>query len=629
MKCGVHEADLSALLDGEPDALAERRLRDHLGVCPSCRAAFARLRAVSAALRASAAEVPPSPAFVDRVVRGALTAPRRPARRTAPAVPFALSRPVLAAAAVLLLLGLSAAALIVAARGGGAPPGDVSRPAPGRAEAPFDVAGFLASLRGEGAGRPSLAPAGGRSLGDPLPPVRPRVAPPAPPTREERFAALGLTADGGRWSTPEAWRRARDHREAGELLARAAERRTARERTAAGAAVPPPAANPVAQYLATVRAGALRSSDGVAVLPLTDGDRPPSLAVASVEDALADGTLDVREDPGSGAVVAENAHADRHVFVAAGQLLVGGHQDRIVTRPTLIPPRTRVRLWTLCCEPGRSTGASPVFSRSPGIAPPGVRALLLGAGAQAAVWQRIGVELERVGAGSETGALRALFGSHRTSARAAGLAAAFQPLFAEPRAVGFAVYAGGRLRGAEVFASHEAFAAFGPRYLESYLFRQQDGEGMEGAPEGAVAALRLVAGTGRYYESAGAAAGLEFEFGGAGLSGSALLAREGDRPFHVSLLPGDPDPPRSRDSGTGYSDPPPPPGSEAPREDGAERRRKERQEDPRRPGELPVPPGGPRNGGLTPGGPGPVPGSGGSPSGGHGPVPPRDLDPPR
>jgi anti-sigma factor RsiW len=83
MTCEVHEADLSALLDGELGALEERRVRDHIATCRECRAAFLGLQKISTAIREieAAAEPAPSPEFIDRVVSAATLIPRRPHAR--------------------------------------------------------------------------------------------------------------------------------------------------------------------------------------------------------------------------------------------------------------------------------------------------------------------------------------------------------------------------------------------------------------------------------------------------------------------------------------------------------------------------------------------------------------------
>ena len=50
MTCQTYDQDLSAHLDGELSAVEERRLLDHLAVCPACRAARDELVRLSVGL---------------------------------------------------------------------------------------------------------------------------------------------------------------------------------------------------------------------------------------------------------------------------------------------------------------------------------------------------------------------------------------------------------------------------------------------------------------------------------------------------------------------------------------------------------------------------------------------------
>jgi len=92
-RCLPFEPDLSALLDGELDAVREAELRAHVGGCPHCGARLAALRGVDAALQSlEAPAVRPELAArmaarlaADRSAaraQGAANAMRRPARRS-------------------------------------------------------------------------------------------------------------------------------------------------------------------------------------------------------------------------------------------------------------------------------------------------------------------------------------------------------------------------------------------------------------------------------------------------------------------------------------------------------------------------------------------------------------------
>lgn len=81
MQAMLHEQAedlLSALLDGELDALTSARVEAHVGVCPTCTAEFARLTALSAAIRERATRHPVPDALRDAVFPKPAPAARTP-----------------------------------------------------------------------------------------------------------------------------------------------------------------------------------------------------------------------------------------------------------------------------------------------------------------------------------------------------------------------------------------------------------------------------------------------------------------------------------------------------------------------------------------------------------------------
>jgi anti-sigma factor RsiW len=592
MTCGVREEDLSALMDGELDALDERRVRDHLAVCVSCRREFARVRALSRSLRTLGAPVAPSPDFVRRVALASAGARRKPARPRLSALPLLLRHPVALAASLLLLLGFSAA-FLVSSLPGAAGPGPVTSVGvapPAMASPDEAVDGIVAGL----SQWPEAVVGEGPDYGDPLP-ARPSRPETAALRGEALYRALGLTREGDGHLSAEAFARRRAHLEEEELLARSEERRVARERTEAG---PPRAQNPVAAMLVSLTPGPAREGGGLAVVVLRDGEGSVGVSVVPADRAFAEGILTVTESRASGRIVARNADPARHVFLASGVVLAGGHQDRLLTRPVLIPPRSQVALPVLCCEAGRSSGAEDRFRGSPGIAPPAVRGLLVATGDQGAIWDRIALELDRGGAKSPTGALREAYASGDGARRVAALLPAFSAVMDDPLAVGFLVFAGDRFLGGEVFGDHALLRLLGPGALRSYLLAAPAKD--EGAAIGrseASAILRRAA-AGAYYETPGATFGRELEFDEEALCGTALVPLAGGRPLMVSILPRPaalPAPPPGPDgegqgprTGTDQGPPPVDPGPE-PRREPVEERMRERRGDPQVPWDLPPP----------------------------------------
>lgn len=131
---------------------------------------------------------------------------------------------------------------------------------------------------------------------------------------------------------------------------------------------------------------------GLTVFPVFDGD-----AVGSRGYDLGGAAVEVSERAGSavvGELVVHNRGA-RPALLLEGELLRGGMQHRVVTRPVMVGAGASAVVEVRCVEQGRWNGAGR-HERTGGRAPVTVRA----AGGQQQVWQRVA----RYGA-SPTGSL--------------------------------------------------------------------------------------------------------------------------------------------------------------------------------------------------------------------------------
>ncbi|MHC4862139.1 MAG: ARPP-1 family domain-containing protein, partial [Planctomycetota bacterium] len=229
---------------------------------------------------------------------------------------------------------------------------------------------------------------------------------------------------------------------------------------------------------------------------------------------------------------------------------------------------------------GRSVGASPYFKLSPGLAPPGIRRLLLGAQSQQAVWDRIARALDRLDAENSTQALRDVYRKGRGRNLIQGYLRALLPVLSDESTVGFAVFSGGELIGAEVFANHSLLERFGARFLHSYVLEVlvRESRGETAAQADLLEILTAVA-EASFIQFQGQET--EFVNREKGVRGAALPPVAGSLPLIVSIFrhgPGQPT--RGRRAG---GTPPPKDGTDTSGddeddEDDEERRRREREE---------------------------------------------------
>lgn len=91
MSCEMSKEKIHALLDGELPSPAALEVESHVRACPSCAAAYGRLRSLRSALRSEALAFVPPAALEDRVRAGLAAARRAEGRRSLPLFALAAS----------------------------------------------------------------------------------------------------------------------------------------------------------------------------------------------------------------------------------------------------------------------------------------------------------------------------------------------------------------------------------------------------------------------------------------------------------------------------------------------------------------------------------------------------------
>ena len=198
------------------------------------------------------------------------------------------------------------------------------------------------------------------------------------------------------------------------------------------------------------------------------------------------------------------------LVLIAGEIVVGGKQDRIVGHDCLIASTGRpVRLDVFCVEPGRwdegstfgqslpipsadvargrggaggrgdSTGSAPaqlggltesvtLFASNSRIAPTNVREKAQAVKDQDSVWAEVAKSENATSTSSSTGNLNAVFENVEVKTGIESYDEAFAGKLSEKRIVGVVVAIAGKIRAADVFASPVLFRAYWPKLLKSY-----------------------------------------------------------------------------------------------------------------------------------------------------------------
>jgi len=201
--------------------------------------------------------------------------------------------------------------------------------------------------------------------------------------------------------------------------------------------------------------------------------RPPGQEPATLDEALSKKQLAIEESGAGGdvnALAVEN-RSDRPVLLVAGELLLGGKQDRIIGRSMVLAPRSRARVPVFCVEHGRWSGGTS-FESGGAMSHAALRKTAL-AGDQSEVWAEVKRANERLGTTSASdtyrNAARKLRGEVGTVA-----ADVSRALARDPDVAGLAVAIDGEVVAMEWFSSPGVFARVREKLVASYVAQARE-----------------------------------------------------------------------------------------------------------------------------------------------------------
>jgi hypothetical protein len=225
------------------------------------------------------------------------------------------------------------------------------------------------------------------------------------------------------------------------------------------------------------------------------------------------------------------------VLLLAGEILIGGKQNRVLREDLLLPPRSGPRsIGVYCVEQGRWNEGRKDFESRGSVVQPSVRSEVLRRADQSRIWSGVTIASRSLGAPSPTGSYQAVYDKPEVKAHLEQAVRTFEATVA-PAAVGAAVFVGPSLAGVDGFHSADLFAREWPKLLRAYAldaYRPSPGAWDEKAARGRVEGLLRQAARVEGSLRANAGAGRLFEFTLDGRRGVALLF-EG-RAIHVAIL---------------------------------------------------------------------------------------------
>ena len=105
--------------------------------------------------------------------------------------------------------------------------------------------------------------------------------------------------------------------------------------------------------------GTPRAFRGLTLIPVYDSEARPGAAYLTLDEGLKAKTASVSEAQGGGQVntLFLSNTGKTPLYVMAGEVVLGGQQDRMLSRDTIIPPgKTHIPITVFCVEHGRWTG---------------------------------------------------------------------------------------------------------------------------------------------------------------------------------------------------------------------------------------------------------------------------------
>jgi hypothetical protein len=198
----------------------------------------------------------------------------------------------------------------------------------------------------------------------------------------------------------------------------------------------------------------------------------------------------------SGASVNELALVNRSgkkLLLLAGEVIVGGKQDRIVQEDRVIPPvSVPVALSVFCVEHGRWTprstsyggdasggaaarpvaapdGGQPKFDSLNAVAHPKLRGAAQDKKEQSAVWDEVSKNNAKLGTTNGTDTYQEVYANKKVVGQLDDYVRALEREVLQPGVVGVVVARNGKPVWADVFASQRLFASYWPKLLKSYV----------------------------------------------------------------------------------------------------------------------------------------------------------------
>ena len=272
-------------------------------------------------------------------------------------------------------------------------------------------------------------------------------------------------------------------------------------------------------------------------LEASEGSRRTAVEVLTLDEARAASALVVTEQPRASVpeLIADN-RGKAYVLLLAGEILIGGKQNRVLREDLLLPPLSGPRnIGVYCVEQGRWNEGRKGFESPSSVVQPSVRSEVIGKAPQSRIWSGVAAASRDLRAPSPTGSYQAIYERPEVRAHLDNAIRRLDPA-GLPRAVGAAVFVGSQLAGIDCFDSPGLFAREWPKLLRAYALDAYGGASGWNETAGRRHVESLLQATARVEGSlrGNAGVGQLFEFGVRHSRGTALVFERAV--IHLTIL---------------------------------------------------------------------------------------------
>ena len=223
------------------------------------------------------------------------------------------------------------------------------------------------------------------------------------------------------------------------------------------------------RFMAGIRVGSAGAHGGLLVFWLNAKELPAALEVSTLDEARAKASLVIteREQATVPELLVDN-RGKTAVLMLAGEILVGGKQNRVLKEDVLLPPLSGPRnLAVYCVERGRWNEGRRDFESKSSFAQPGVRAHLMRKAPQSQVWSAVSQAARAAGAPSPTDSYQQIYEKPEVKSHLADVERGLDATVAAG-ACGAAVFTGGGLSGLDLFHAPALFSREWPKLLRAH-----------------------------------------------------------------------------------------------------------------------------------------------------------------